>query len=158
MPALTPQQRRLVEIFIWYLRALPNWTDADSKCGTGGSWNSAEYDIVNGLLCRFFRDKNPGWVLSGEKYYIGDLPEADCAEYEELMRHASCPEDPRIQRRRDLLELGRTKRGVINHIKFYEDERRKLGLSPDITLQAKPATQLEQAAAEQWGSIGLAPR
>jgi hypothetical protein len=148
MPSLREQQRRLVEIFVWYLRQLPEWRD-------GKSWDSDEYHIVNALLLRFFRDRNPTWLLRQDtkKYHLEDLPEAEAEEYNSLMWNAACAPDPRVARRLDLLQLARDKKWVIEFTERYERDREKLGLNPDFMLPLKSATPLEKSAADTWGGI-----
>ncbi len=132
-PPLSSSQRRLIEIFVWYLRQLPEYREAEGY--RSSSWDSDDYAVLNRLLSRFFLAKNPDWVIRREKNqrFVQDLPEIDADEYMQLMKSASTADDPRAKRRLDLLKMGRSKKDLFRFIKYYQEERAELGLPPDPT-------------------------
>ena len=147
MPPLTSQQRRLVEIFVWYLRLLPEWD-------TERSWESNEYGLVNKLLFRFFKGRNPSWSRRKDEngYWVSDLPDSEAEEYNDLMYHAAPGRDPKLDRRKTMLSLGRAKKRLLRAIEVYEQSRSEFGLEPDFTLPRKPATPLERSTEATWGN------
>ena len=140
---LTPAQRDLVAIFVQYLRGLPAYVDENSK-----SWDSQEYEPVNQILLKHFRDQYPDWqpAKADNRYDINDLPD-EGERYRYLMENAANAEHLVNVRRLKLLELARDKTWVFKFAARYEEDRAKLGLKPDHLLAFQQAiTPIELAA------------
>jgi hypothetical protein len=143
VPPLTPQQRELVSIFIWYLRDLTPTEDFD--------------DILNRVLTYYFKKKYPDWKINAEQktLLLDDLPDEAAEKFADLITHACCPPSVAVKRRKSLLELASVKRRLVWSSGVYERMRQDLGLAPDPDVQplSRPKTPLELAASEMWGSM-----
>ncbi|HTX38014.1 MAG TPA: hypothetical protein VME43_23455 [Bryobacteraceae bacterium] len=150
MPPLSTEQRKLVEIFVWYLRQLPVYKEESS-------WKSEDYSVLNRLLFRFFKARNPTWTMRKARdgqysWEVADIPDkADEEWYRELMQHTAISDDPRVARRLKVLEMGRSKRRVLQYVEDYQEERKEIGLPPDPTFSRAVITPLESKAQETWG-------
>jgi hypothetical protein len=137
---LTATQRELIDVFIWYLRQLPPYDEAQS-------WNSPAYSPVNQIITKFYRAKFPELPFKN----IEELPADDEARFTRLMREASTPEDAGVKRQREILRLARQKRQLLKDMEAHQRARAGAGLDADPAFAAAAATPLEIAAERTWG-------
>jgi len=138
---LTATQREFIDIFMWFLRALPEWKE-------GNTWRDEPYATLNGILTAYFRAKHHGPLKNP-----ADLSKEERERYIRLMQGSATPEDPIRKRRRDCLELARKKGLARWAIECYQADRAKLGLEADPAFERARITPIEEAAERAWPHI-----